>query len=313
MADVESSHFPSMEHRTGLPKHASTAFMLLPLMAANCGDGALLVLGDRDPPALHFTVPRRVAELSSVSRNDNPTLTADLLDIYFTSERGGSPADIWHAERRDRSQPFGPPEIVTELSSSRVETSPVISADGLTCWLASDRAGGRGDLDIWVATREARDAVWSTPRNLSELNSAGKDIPRPPGQHELVMPLASDRDSRGFYQIYFAPRAERTAAFEAPELLEELVSPAASTVDGFLSDDGLRLFFVRGPAVGAADLFVASRRTLSEPFADVTPLDELNTPSDERDPFLSADAETFYFASDRSARYEIYVTQLAQP
>jgi hypothetical protein len=282
----------------------------MPLLAASCGDGTLLVLGDRDPPALHFAAPRRVAELSSPSRNDNPSLTADQLEIYFTSERGGVPADIWRAQRSDPAQPFGQPELVAELNSPRNETSPVISADGLTCWLASDRAGGRGDLDIWVATREARTATWSPARNLSELNSAGKDIPRPPGQHELVMPLASDRDTRGYYQIYFATRSAPSAAFAAPQPLEELAAPAASTVDGFLSDDGLRLFFVRGPAVGPADLFVATRRTSSSQFADAVALDELNTPSDERDPFLSADGQTFYFSSDRSGQYEIYVTRL---
>ena len=297
------------------PQRPSIAALLMPLMAASCGDGARLVLGERDAPSLHFSAPRRLAELatsvfnSTFLRNDNPSLTADQLEIYFTSDRGAG-MDIWHARRSHPSQRFGPPQVVPELSSARVETSPVIAADGLTCWLASDRTGGLGDLDIWVATRDARDAAWSSPRNLSDLNSVGKDIPRPPGLHGLVMPIGSDRDTRGFYQIYFSQRATLAAELEPPELLEELVEPAASTVDGFLSEDGLRLFFVRGPAVGAADLFVATRRTLSDPFSDVVALAELNTERDERDPFLSADATTFYFSSDRTGVYEIYVSQL---
>lgn len=79
-----------------------------------------------------------------------------------------------------------------------------------------------------------------------------------------------------------------------------------STVDGFLTDDGLTLFYVTGPAIGAADMYVASRRSTDEPFADLTPLSDLNSASDERDPWLSADGARFYFSSDRTGRYAIY-------
>ena len=61
-------------------------------------------------------------------------------------------------------------------------------------------------------------------------------------------------------------------------------------------------------AFGASDLFVAFRRSTSEPFADIAPLDALNPPSDERDPWLSPDGRELYFASDRSGHYDIYVT-----
>jgi len=286
--------------------------LCLPLWAASCGDGALVVLGDRDAPDYHFETARAIPELGSPAKSDNPSLTADLLEIYFTTERAAVPADIWRAERSHPDQPFGTPQPVPSLNSSRTETSAVVSPDGLTCWFASDRPGGLGDLDIWVATRPERRAAWSTPQNLAALNSPGKDIPRPPGQHGQVMPIASDRDTRGYYQIYLATRVPGTERFEAPVLLPELAMPTASTVDGFLSDDGQRLFFVRGPALGPADLFVASRRTPAEPFTDVTPLAALNTASDERDPFLHAGAGLFFFSSDRGGQYEIYVAKLAQ-
>src|SRR6185312_11745080 len=133
----------------------------------------------------------------------------------------------------------------------------------------------RGDLDIWVSQRATRSAPWSQPENVAALNSAGKDIPRPLGQHQRVMPLGSDRDTRNYYQIYFAPRADTDAdeaAFEAPQRVEALATPTMSTVDAFLSDDGLTLFYVRGPAFGPADLFVAQRRSTDEPFMPGAPL-----------------------------------------
>jgi hypothetical protein len=279
-------------------------------MAAGCSD-AVVALGEQDPPRYHFGAPELVSELSDpASKTDNPSLTSDLREIFFTSERSGGPAEIWTAERTDASDNFAAPELVAPLNSEGVETSPIISADGLTMWLGSDRGGGLGDLDIWVSTRTSRNGSWSTPKNLAALNSVAKDIPRPPGQHGLVMPLGSDRDERGFYAVYFATREAASRPFEAPELVEELASRSASTVDAFLTDDGTGMFFVSGPAFGPADLFVTARRSTSDRFGRSEPLADLNTPNDERDPWLSADGKQLFFSSDRSGHYEIYVASV---
>jgi Tol biopolymer transport system component len=291
---------------------ALRCLLMLPLSAAGCAD-AVVALGDRDPPRYHFGAPELVVELSDpVAKTDNPSLTSDLRQIFFTSERSGGPAEIWTATRADASQSFGTPELASALNSQAVETSPIVSADGLTMWLGSDRAGGLGDLDIWVSTRSSRTASWSKPENLAALNSVAKDIPRPPGQHGLVMPLGSDREERGFYAIYFATRQNLAAHFTAPELVTELASRTASAVDAFLTDDGTALFFVSGPAFGPADLYVSARRSIEDPFSEPAPLEDLNTSNDERDPWLSADGKQLYFSSDRSGHYEIYVASVTR-
>jgi Tol biopolymer transport system component len=281
--------------------------LLAALFALACSDRHVVVLGDREPQRFRFDPPELVAELSVPAKTDNPSLTADMLEMFFTSERNGGPADIFVAERSERSAPFGPAERVAALSAAGVETSPAVSADGLTIWFASDRAGGQGDLDIWVATRDARGADWSAPENLAALNSSEKEIPRPPGQRARVMPMATDRDMPGYYQIHFAERSASTTQFGEPEHVAELSFPDESTVDGFLSDDGLTLFYVTGPPFGPADLYVAARRSTADPFEYNTPLTELNTASDERDPWLSPDGRELYFASDRGGQYDIYV------
>jgi hypothetical protein len=277
------------------------------LLALACSDGHLVVLGDQQPARFRFDPPELVAELSVPAKTDNPSLTADMLEIFFTSERNGGSADIFVAERAARAEPFGPAQLVAELSAADVETSPAVSADGLTIWFASARAGGLGDLDIWVATRDSRGSAWSPPSNVDALNSGGKEIPRPPGQRARVMPMASDRDMPGYYQIHFAARSDGAAQFAEPVPVPELSFPDESTVDGFLSDDGLTLLYVTGPPFGPADLYSASRRSTADPFEYPTPLEELNTPDDERDPWLSPDGTELYFASDRSGHYDIYV------
>ena len=145
------------------------------------------------------------------------------------------------------------------------------------------------------------------------------------------MPLASSQitaanPGMGNYQTYFARRATPDAPFQAPLALPELVHADRSTVDGFLTDDGLTFFFssrlapAPAPDGGAAtdagqdaaaaaptsDLFVTWRRSIDGPFSEPQPLTDLNTPDDERDPWMSPDGTTFYFTSDRGGSLNIY-------
>jgi hypothetical protein len=263
-----------------------------------------------------------VTELRSDNRTDNPTLTADLLEIYFTTDRTSGNGDVWYARRTDVVHPFSPPAAVAEVNSDTFETSSAISADGLTLWFGSDRTGGAGTTDIWVSNRPNRSAAWSTPATVVALNTAAEDIPRPPGEHGLVMPLSSKSGNAAFYETFFAKRASEGATFGTPVLLSELVYPDRSTVDGFLTDDGLTFFFSSAPMAapadgatadggsGTADLYVAYRRSVDEQFMVAQPLDDLNTPGDERDPFLTPDGKTLYFTSDRDGALNIYTASV---
>jgi hypothetical protein len=295
---------------------------LAPAAIGAC-DGKTLTLGRYAPASYRFEVPQIVPELRTDMRTDNPTLTADLLEIFFTSDRSGN-GDVWTARRASRSQPFVSPTPVSEVNTSTFETSAAISADGLTLWFGSDRQpGGVGTTDIWMSTRPNRNAPWSTPpTNVIPLNTPLEDIPRPPGQHELVMPLSSKQGASAVYQTYLATRASPGAPFGAPVLISELAFTDKSTVDGFLSDDGLTLFYSSAPLLPAdgaapadggmptADLFVAFRRSVDEAFSMAQPLDDLNTPGDERDPWLTPDGKTLYFTSDRDGSLNIYTASV---
>src|SRR5256714_5800460 len=46
------------------------------------------------------------------------------------------------------------------------EWHAAISADGLTIFFSTDRPGGFGDFDLWVAERPRPDADWGPARNL---------------------------------------------------------------------------------------------------------------------------------------------------
>lgn len=60
-----------------------------------------------------------------------PVVTSDERTIYFGSTRPGSAVfDIWTATRATTSDPFGPAQIVTELSTPGFDTPSWISDDG---------------------------------------------------------------------------------------------------------------------------------------------------------------------------------------
>ncbi len=279
-------------------------------LCAGCG-GATVSLGEAQPPLYHFATPRLVSELDTSFANENPTLTADLLELWFNSNRGNAVGintngDVWVARRASAKVPFDPPEHVDAVSSIDHETSPAISADGLTVYFASDRAGGLGDFDIWSATRATRTSPWSPPTDVTSLNSASRDLPRPTGLHDLVMPLASQRYDLFNYQTLFSARGGVDATFGAPSAIPELTYSDRTTVDAFLTDDGLTMFYSSAPTGAKLDLFVAWRKTTNQPFSVVVPLTDLDTVNDERDPWLSSDGTVFYFTSDRTGFLQIY-------
>jgi hypothetical protein len=265
-----------------------------------------------------FELPVLVAELAAEGEeSDNPTLTADLLEIYFASGRDGGAGDIdvWMARRASADVPFGEPEPVSVVNTEEFETSPAVSLDGLELWVGAEREGGLGEQDIWVARRPSRDGAWSALSNVTELNSSEKDIPRPPAVGGRVMPLGSRRGGLEYYQTFLAERPTPNDPFGPAREITELELEGQNSIDGFLTEDGLTLYFNRTPGAGEStgDLFVASRPEASAPFGAAVPLTDLNTSHDERDPWLSPDGKHLFFSSDRDGSLSIYEALAGAP
>jgi WD40-like Beta Propeller Repeat len=294
------------------------ALTVLALGTSACGGDAVLTLGSGDPSPTFGDAGQRVRNVNDADYNElGATLTEDLLEIFFASDRAGGVGsmDVWYATRRSRVDPFDPPALVLAASSSSEEQSPAISADGLTLWFASAREGGKGGLDIWRITRLGRGAAWGALENVTALNSAQDDVPRPPGEGSSSMPIASTRAGGGLYQTFLARRDGPELDFSTIEPLDYLWTADASMEAACLTDDGLFLFFRRAEPGKGGDLYLAWRTSTLERFRDPIALSAINSPDDERDPFLSADRFRFFFSSSRrdSRELDIYATNVELP
>lgn len=94
--------------------------------------------------------------------------------LFFQSTRpGGIGGSDIYASTLQQDETFGPAELVAELSSSSSDQASAIRRDGLEFFLASDRPGTVGQLDLWVSTRSRTSDPWSPPVNLgSTVNHA---------------------------------------------------------------------------------------------------------------------------------------------
>lgn len=99
-----------------------------------------------------FTNIAAAPELSTNATDFLPTLSADKLTVYVSSNRPGGKGsfDIWTAHRSTTSDGFPAPRLVPELNSSATDLVGWLSPDNCRLYFSSDVAG---TPNLYVATR----------------------------------------------------------------------------------------------------------------------------------------------------------------
>ena len=200
-----------------------------------------------------------------------------------------------------------------EVNTPSLDGCPIQSPDGLNLYIASNRPGGKGGLDIWVATRTSTTAPWGAPANLGEpVNSAADDFcPTPVGKRGLFFVSREALPGAcGQGDIYFTHRSGAGVWAEPQRLLcapagpnSELDEQGPSYVDVNRKVRGRKfLYFSRSsitPSV-AGEIFVSTRQGSSR-FGTATAVTELNdATANDIQPNVRDDGLEVVFTSNRS-------------
>jgi hypothetical protein len=197
-----------------------------------------------------------------------------------------------------------------ELNTTSMDGCPIQSPDGLSLYVASNRPGGLGGLDIWVARRASTDEPWGAPENLGEpVNSASDDFCPTPvrGGGLFFVSREALPGSCGLGDIYFA-RDNPVKGWSEPRNLgcapdgpnTALDEQGPSYVE---SDDEAFLFFSSSSAAVPGDIYVSSRLD-GWNFGGSSPAAGLNdAAANDIQPNVRKDGLEVVFSSNRAGGY----------
>jgi len=204
---------------------------------------------------------------------------------------------------------FGTPtNLGPTINSSYREAVPSISGDGLELYFCSNRSGGQGSNDLWVATRATKDSPWGTPVNLGPtVNSPYNEGSPSISADGLALYFDDYGGPRpggvGGVDIWVTTRPTVSDPWGTPVNLGSTFNSGARDGGPSISADGLALFLYsnRSGGYGSNDIWVARRPTTSDPWG--TPVNlgpTVNTSSGDCCPSISADGRTLFCGSIRS-------------
>ncbi len=292
-------------------------------LIAVCGVGVAATQADDPPRYSDWSAPVNLgATVNSSAREAGPWISKDELSLYFgVQDRPGGYGgfDIWVSQRASVYDTWGEPQnLGPNINTPYNEQTPTLSLDEHSLYFVSDRPGGVGGFDMYVSRRHNRrdDFAWRTPEILGGgVNSI----------YDEFGPSFFEDDETGTIHLYFCSNPGGPSEFDIyesilqpddtfgpPELVNELNSSARDRLDArpCIRRDGLEIFFDsnrKEGSVGGNDLWVSTRRSISDPWSTPVNLGPLiNTKGVEVRPALSFDGTSLYFHSGGRGGYGDY-------
>ena len=190
-----------------------------------------------------------------------------------------------------------------ELNTPFLDGCPIQSPNGLSLYMASNRPGGLGGLDIWVAHRESTGVPFGAPENLGEpVNSAADDFCPTPvrGGGLYFVSRKITGESCGLGDIYFA-RLNPAHGWVAPRHLACAPNGPNSGLDemgpSYVEIDGRALlYFSSSSASVPGDIYV-SERLADASFGPAAPVSGLNSAGNDIQPNVRKDGRELVFSS----------------
>ena len=170
---------------------------------------------------------------------------ADTLEAAFSADgttmvlvRRGESADLYLSRWDGRS--WSPPQPIESVNTKANERSPELSSDGRFLYFASDREGGLGGLDLYLATWDGK--KWTGVQALPPtVNSAANETGPALAADGTQLYFSSDRDGGGEDIFVAAITTTKKPDFAASEPVSDLNSKAAD-VEAAMTSRGDHVF-----------------------------------------------------------------------
>ncbi|HEY5927759.1 MAG TPA: hypothetical protein VIV11_39005 [Kofleriaceae bacterium] len=278
--------------------HGTAATMSDGKPADGNGDGAMppdVMLGG-------WSMPVEIAELNSGTGDDDPSLTANLQEIFWGSRRG-SDEDIWTATRSSPTATWGSVQVVSALSSNDTETTMKVTSDGLAMYFTRDVMGS---IDIWAAARRPLGTTWESVARVDALSTASPDY----GAHvraDLLRVVMCRGATVADETLVEAERADVFDAWSGASRIAPLDEFGISECDPMEPRPNV-LYFASNRG-GGYDIYRSERASSSQPWGPIMPVAGVNVANaDDRDPWVSADERYMVFSSTRLGASRLFVT-----
>ena len=190
---------------------------------------------------------------------------------------------------------------------------PILSPDGLSLYMATNRAGGEGGQDIWRATRATTTSPWDAPQPLTGINTADHEYcPTPVRGRGLyfVRQSAAAAPGAGNADVYFAREANGGWTDEVA-LNANINSAGAEWSPSLFEDDaGNVVFFFssnRAGGMGGQDIYYSVN------WGPAQPATSLNTAANDMRPNVRRNGREIVFDSNRpgAAGFDVYIASRA--
>ncbi|MBA2300505.1 MAG: PD40 domain-containing protein [Chloroflexi bacterium] len=188
------------------------------------------------------------------------------------------------------------PGSSSDINTTSNDGCPIESSDGNSLYTATNRPGGLGGIDIWVAHRSSTDAGFGPMVNLgAAINSEVDDFCPTPVRGKGLFFVSSRSGGCGGADIYFT-RNNPSHGWTDPENLGCSVNSALGEAGPayFEADGQAYLYFSSGPEI------MASIQQSDGSFGPAAAVAELNSPAGDFRPNVRKGGLEMVFDSNRT-------------